>query len=382
MKKKLLFVIATDRYFLSHRLSWAQKAQEAGYEVALATAFHHNDHRTFIEQQGIQTFPLYCLKRGIANPLYDIAALIELAIIYYRYQPDIVHHVALKPIIFGSLIAKAKKILKKTPFISSAPAVLNTFGGLGFVFTKQTSLRPFVQWLLRKALCYTAIIVQNEADKNTLLEAKCADSSAFHCIPGAGIRVEDFSIEPLPSFPPYRFVFIGRLLWTKGLGELMVAARLLQQEGFPFCIDVWGEGDEENPESIPLSTLKEWEKSRLITLKGYCNNVQEAYASSHVAVLPSYREGLPKSLLEAAACGRAIITTDVPGCKDVVKPGETGWLIPEKDSAALAQLMKESVKDFQQCEEKGIKGRQYVQTFFSDTRVHEAILRIYEQIEH
>lgn len=377
MSKKLLFVIATDKYFLSHRLGWAKSAKDAGFDVALATSFE-GKNQEFIEQEGIQTFPLHFLKRGLCSPLHDLFAFIELLIIYNRYQPDLTHHVALKPIIFGSLTAKILNFLqKKTQKVIHS---VNTFGGLGFVFTKKTFLRLGVTFLLRQALAKTTVVVQNTADQEILTTYRCLKESVVHCIPGAGIAVDDFTVEPLPAAPPYRFIFVGRLLWTKGLGELAAAARLLKDQQFPFVIEAWGTPDNQNPASIPEDTLQHWEQAGLINFKGYAENVNAIYATGHVAILPSYREGLPKSLLEAAACGRAIITTDAPGCRDVVQVDKTGWIVPVQDPAALAKAMRECVQDIQQCEQYGLQGRQYVQTFFSDTSIHAALLRIYDAI--
>ena len=173
---------------------------------------------------------------------------------------------------------------------------------------------------------------------------------------------------------------VGIHISRSGHKSILRAARLLKQENFPFIIDVWGNQDDQNPESIPSANLEEWQKAGLINLKGYCENVNEAYAEGHIAILPSYREGLPKSLLEAAACGRAIITTNTPGCREAIQEHKTGWLVPVKDPIVLAKMMKEKGQNLKDCEEKGLKGRQYVQTFFSTTRIQEALLKLYEEI--
>lgn len=380
---KLLFLVAEDSYFCSHRLDLAKAALEKGFQVAVATRC--KNHQAIIEQAGVQVFPLRYFNRSGINPIKQLLALRELYQIYQHYQPDVVHHVAVKPVLLGSVIAQMTKI----------PKVINALGGLGYLFThtffdcnkrcikklKKTLLRAivctFYQWAFSRT--NALLLLQNADDKQMLIEYNCVKDNRVMIIPGSGIDITAYPVTPFPPSPPIIITCISRMLWDKGIGELVAAAELLQQQNLPIKLRLYGLPDPENPASIPIKTLEQWKASGLIEWSGFCNDVATAYAECHIAVLPSYREGLPKSLLEAASCGRPIVTTDVPGCREVVQEGENGFLVPVQNATELSLKLTLLIENATLREQMGKCGRQRVELHFSSQVIHKKILSLYSQ---
>jgi glycosyltransferase involved in cell wall biosynthesis len=378
--KKILFFISEDTYFCSHRLNLARAALKAGFQVAIATKM--TTHTQKIQETGLTIFPLKNFTRAGLNPMCQCQLLLELLKIYKAYRPDIVHHVAIKPIILGSLIALWCRI----------PIIINALGGLGYLFSdsfkkngitkkvKKQLLRIVTCWLFRFIFSRsnTKLILQNQDDLETLVKTGCfSDSKKIRIIRGAGIDIHAFPVAPFPPEPPVIIACISRLLWDKGIGELVAAANILQEKNISAKIILYGMPDSENPTSITLEQLQIWHKMGTITWYGHCNNVAKAYANCHIAVLPSYREGLPKTLLEAASCGRPIVTTHVPGCRDVVQNGENGLLVPAKDSAALANALIVLCQNKDLRLQMGQASRQRVKDYFLDTLIHQQTLSLY-----
>ena len=389
--KKILFFVSEDRYFCSHRLNLAHAALQAGFEVAIATKITTQTQK--IEDAGLTVFPLNYLTRTGLNPIRQCQLLLELVKIYKTYRPDVVHQVAIKPVIIGSLVALWCRI----------PLIINALGGLGYLFTdgdpssnhpilkggritkiitklKKNVLRFLTCWLFRFIFSRrnTQLILQNRDDLDTLIKAHCiSDPKKMSIIRGAGVDMKAFPVTPFPPEPPVIIACISRLLWDKGIGELISAARTLQAKNIPAKILLYGTPDPENPASISLEHIQGWHDAGLITWCGHCNHVAKAYADCHIAVLPSYREGLPKTLLEAASCGRPIITTRVPGCREVVQDGENGLVIPAKDSEALANALIVLIKNKTLRLQMGQAGRKRVADYFSDTLIHAEVLKLY-----
>ncbi len=385
-QKKLLFLVSEDSYFCSHRLSLGKAALKAGFKVAIATRCHN--HAEQIQRIGIEVFPLKNFTRTGLNPFRQLCLIWELYQIYKTYKPHIVHHVAIKPVILGSLIAR----------LCGVPKIINALGGLGYLFTdvedptkeqtkKQGKSKFIKKLLLRQGVSYSfkkifsqansILILQNQDDLETLIKKKCVSTKQVRIIRGAGISTEDFPMLPFPPSQPIIITCVSRMLWDKGIGELVKAAQILQEKNYPIQVILYGTPDPENPASIPLWQLHAWETQKTITWKGHCSNVASAYANCHIAVLPSYREGLPKSLLEAASCGRPIVTTDVPGCRDVVINGDNGFLVPAKDSMALADALILLSQNEALRISMGKKGRERVETFFRDAIIHQQTLALY-----
>lgn len=374
--KKLLFLVSEYSYFCSHRLNLAKAAQKSGFEVALATRCP--DHLENNHTANIKIFPLRYFTRSGLNPYKQLRLCLELFQIYKIYKPDIVHHVAIKPVILGSFIARWLRI----------PKVVNTLGGLGYLFTEEQSEKKLKKTLLRFMTCQifrvifsqknSTLILQNQDDVDILVQKNAVCPKQVVIIQGAGVDMNAFPLKPYPPEPPVIIVCVARMLWDKGIGELVAAASLLKKQKVPAKIILYGLPDPENPASIKTEQLQAWHDQKIITWKGYCRDVANVYAQCHIAVLPSYREGLPKALLEAASCGRPIVTTDVPGCKEVVQHQQNGLLVPVKDSKALAQALMRLIQNPKLRLQMGKQGRHRVATYFSDTLIHQQTLAVYE----
>jgi len=380
--QKLLFFISEDSAFCSHRLNLAKAALKAGFEVAIATRCQK--HRHLIENTGIRVFPLYHFKRSSLNPWHQLRMLPELIKIYRQYKPDITHHVAMKPVLLGSIVAKLCRV----------PRVINALGGLGYVFIedrvteslwtrlKKSTLRFIILKLFRWIMSdpKTLLILQNKDDLATISESGYVDAHRIVIIPGAGVDIHAFRASPLPPYPPVIITCISRMLWDKGIGEFTEAANILHTRKISVRMILYGLPDPENPTSIDMATLQHWNQSGVIEWRGQCDDVAKAYSECHIAVLASYyREGLPKSLLEAASSGRPIVTTDATGCREVVIHNENGILIPPRNAKKLAEALILLCQDRALCERMGTASRRRAELHFADTLIHAQTLALYQR---
>lgn len=374
--RTLLFLIGEDSAFCSHRLNLGKAALKAGFKVAIATRCHH--HAEQISNAGIDVFPLQHFTRGGLNPWQQFLSLKELYKIYKHVKPDIVHHVALKPVIFGTLIARLTRV----------PKIINALGGLGYLFIPDQKKSNFKKNALRLLVCQflkrlfskpnVTLILQNQDDINSLKKFNCiTPSTKISLIRGAGVNMVDFPVTPMPPAPPVIIACVSRMLWDKGIGELVKAAKRLREKNISFQILLWGTPDPQNPATITEPELKAWHDSGIIVWKGFCSDVAKAYQECHIAVLPSYREGLPKSLLEAASCARPIITTDVPGCREVVQHNVNGLLVPVRNEKALADALELLIQDEALRLKMGLEGRKRVELYFEESIIHEQTLALY-----
>lgn len=361
--KRLLFLVAEDWYFCSHRLPIARAAKQAGYDVAVACRVR--DHAAAIEREGIALHPLKHLSRSSRHPLREAKALAEITALYRRLRPDIVHHVALKPVIYGSIAARR----------AGVPAVVNAMAGLGYVFSsddlKARLARPLVTAAFRLLLERpgSRVIVQNHDD-----EAHIGVRNAV-VIPGSGVDLDDFVPSAEPQGAPL-VVLPARMLRDKGVVEFVEAARRLRAEGIEARFALVGAPDEHNPAYIPESQLRAWQSEGAVEWWGWRDDMAAVFRESAVVCLPSWREGLPKALIEAAAAGRPIVTCDVPGCRDVVREGENGLLVPARDAGALAAALRKLIQNEALRREMGRKGRERAAQF-STTMVVGHTLELY-----
>lgn len=370
MTPKLVYLVSEDWYFISHRLPMARAARDAGYEVHVLTRVV--DGGAEIEREG---FILHSIpwKRGSTSPLVALATIRTVRALYKRLRPDIAHHVAFAPTVLGSLAALDLPMRK-----------LNALAGLGFVFTSSTAkallLRPFARWLLRFLLTRpgTTVLVQNPDDKTMVSHLGVPDEH-IALIPGSGVDTD--LLTPLPE-PDGTFTvgFVGRLLYDKGVQVLVRAQELLRERGTRVRVLLAGAPDPSNPASIPEETLQRWRQVDGLSLPGHVSDVRTVWAQAHVAVLPSRREGLPKSLLEAAACGRALIAADVPGCREIARTGVDGLLVPADNATALADAIDHLMRDRDLRLLYARNARQIVVDEFSDERIAKAIVALYARL--
>lgn len=369
---RLLFLITEDWYFWSHRLDLARAARAAGFDVTVATRV--TDHGGRIEAEGFRLIPLSLLRRS-RNPFLELQAIAELVRVYRLVRPHLVHHVAMKPILYGSLAA----------WIARVPVVLNAFAGLGYAFTEPERRNGVLHRAMRQALKTTVglsrstVLFQNEADRDQLVTEGIVPSVRTRIIAGSGVDTARFSVEPSPSGVPL-IVLPSRMLWDKGIGEFAQAARNVKANGVEARFALVGRCDEDNPASIPKTQLDRWVEEGVVEWWGHREDMAAVYGAATVVVLPSYREGLPKVLLEAAACGRALVSTDVPGCRDVVRHRINGILVAPKDSAALASAIEELLLDDRLREAMGSRGRELVVAEWSVPEIARQMLNLYHEL--
>lgn len=354
---KILFIIVEDRYFLSHRLHLAQYAIKKGYQVGLLCKI--SKHKEFLENEGIQVFD-WSLVRGSFNLFFEIKAIYEILITLLKFAPDVLHAVALKPVIYASFASKLV-FLKSRVF---------ALGGLGFIFSSDKILAKLLRPLIVLVLKFTfsgnksRLIIQNIDDKRTLINLKVIRDEKIDLIKGAGVDMKIFSFIKEPSQIP-EVILPARLLWDKGVGEFVLAADILKKRGINAKFTLLGETDPHNPECIPDDQIEDWKKEGAVDVAGFQDDMAKCIQDCAVVCLPSYREGLPKSLLEAASCGRPIITTDVPGCREIVQDGVNGYLVPSKNPDLLAEALSRLLTDRKLREVMGLKGREFVERGFS-----------------
>lgn len=325
----LLYVVSEDWYFLSHRLPMAQAAQKAGFEVHVATRL--NNSAEAITRHGFILHPVP-FERGALSLPAILQTLVALRRIHKTTKPALVHHVALFPTMLGLLA-----------MVGCPTASVNALTGMGYLFTAQSMKARFMRVLVTPLFRFlitrknTIALVQNPDDKATLMNLGVS-SDHIALIPGSGIDIEHYKPMPEPA-EPITVGFVGRLLEDKGIRTLVTAHRILREKEIDVSLLIAGTPDPANPTSISQSEAEAWAEEPGITWLKHIEDVATVWARAHIAVLPSRREGLPKSLLEAAACGRPMIASDVPGCREVVVPDETGLLVPPDDPAALARAI-------------------------------------------
>jgi len=369
--RRLLYLVTEDWYFCSHRLPLAMAARSAGYEVSVATRV--TEHGQAIRDAGLDLIPLK-LSRRSHNPLRELASIAQIAAVYRRTRPHIVHQVAVKPVLYGSLAAR----------ITGVPAVVNALAGMGYLFSsserKARVLRPLVESAYRALLnrANSRLIVQNPDDLALLQARGIADPTRTVMIRGSGVDLSMFAAAPGPPGVPV-VVLPARMLRDKGVVEFVDAARRLRSQGVAARYALVGEPDPENPASVAPEQLRQWVSEGVVEWWGWRDDMAEVFRDCHIVCLPSYREGLPKALIEAAAAGRAIVTCDVPGCREVVRDGDNGLLVPARDSQALADALARLLTDPSLRARMGARGRVRAEAEFSLDAVIERTLAVYRE---
>jgi len=370
--KRILYVGNDADYFLSHRLPLAKAAQSSGYDVHVATPDGSGVER--IVGEGFTFHPILLNRMGI-SPFQEIKSLLDIYKLYRELQPALVHHVTIKPVLYGGMMAR----------LAGIPAVVSTVSGLGYVFIsrgfKAKLGRSIVKFLYRLALGHdnNVVIFQNPDDKNLFLGSGMITKGRVALIKGSGVDLRAFAPMAEPGAIPL-IILASRMLWDKGVGEFVEAARLLQNAGIKARFALVGDTDPGNPAAVPTSQLEDWKRDGVVEWWGRRDDMPNVFAQAHVVCLPSYREGLPKVLIEAAACGRPIITTDVPGCREVVRDGENGLLVPIRDAVALATALRKLIEDPELRRRMGKKGRELAVTEFSVETVVNESLGIYREL--
>lgn len=367
---KIMLFANTDWYLYNFRLPLARSLRESA-EVILVSP--PGSYVTRLQEAGFRHILFPFERRGL-NPLVEIATVFRLVCLLKREKPDVVHNFTIKCVLYGSLACRFAGIRGN----------INSVTGLGYVFTDGKGARRWLRGLLivfyRFALRNSRVIFQNPDDNNIFLDNHLVKPEQATLIPGSGVDTERFSRLPEPDGIPV-VILPARLLWDKGVGEFVEAARLLKSKNIRARFALVGDIDLDNPTSVTVEQLKDWEKEGVIEWWGWKDNMEQVYAEGHIVCLPSYREGLPKTLVEAAACGRPIIACDVPGCREIVRSGKNGLLVPVYDIPALAEAMEYLIANPDIRISMGNAGRKIVEDGFSVELIISQTLGVYSQLE-
>ena len=378
IQKKILFNITEDWFFVSHFLSRALSAQKEGFEIYVSC--NETNKRKIIENYGIKFIRLP-YKRSNINPLYEFYILIRLILIVIKEKPDIIHNVALKPIIQGSIASR---------FLNSS-SVVNAPVGMGYVFTsssfKARLLKPILTFLLRIFLNAkngnkkrSKVIFENSDDLNFFKKLKAVDSNNACVISGAGVQIDKTFLERKIKNKIPRVVLIARMLKDKGIYEFFEAFQLLKNKKVKCQFVLVGDVDPLNPASIKRSTLQKWKVDKEIKWLGWIDDIQKVLLETDILCLPSYREGLPKALVEGAAASLPLVATDTVGCREVVIDGHNGFLVPIKDSKKLAEAIEKLVLDSSLRKLMGRESFKMANSKFSSSKINSLTLKVYNEL--
>ncbi|HAV77205.1 MAG TPA: glycosyltransferase family 1 protein [Anaerolineae bacterium] len=369
MPKAILFA-NTDWYLYNFRLTLANELRLQGYDVILLSP--PGDFQKLLQASGFQWLPFPLSRQGI-NPFSELQTLWRLIRVYDKIKPNVVHHFTIKPVIYGSLAAHVLRI----------KGIINSITGLGHLFidTGITTkvLRCFAKVLYRASLRKTQVIFENPEDQHTFIQNRFLRPEQTHLILGTGVDVKKFHPSP-HSGTQLLVLFASRLLVTKGIFEFVDAVLQLKQKGLNARFALAGTPDPGNPASISPEQITAWQGSDLVEIWGWQGDMPAALAKANIFCLPSYREGVPNALLEACACGLPIVTTDVPGCRDVVTHGVNGLLVPLQDPQALADAIEILLNDQVLRDRMGVAGRQIAIEKFSLDKIIDQTLSVYRQV--
>lgn len=369
---KLLYFVTVDWFFCSHFIERAKAARQAGYDVVVLT--HVDRHRSVIEEADLRLIPLTIDRRSL-NPLEAFRTLIQLIHVFRRERPDVLHQIALKPILLGGFAARLTGIKR----------VVNAVVGGGYVFTSTSPLVRAIRPLMRLALRLllnppgSCVIFENRDDLRSFVASHQVRAEDAVLIRGAGVNADLFHPRAVRRTVPL-VVVTARLLWDKGLGEFVAAARLLRQKGVQARFAIVGDADPGNRASIDPAILDQWRTEGIVELLGFRQDMPQVLAAADIACLPSYREGLPKALLEAMAAGLPCVTTDVPGCREAVRDRENGYLVPPRNHEALAHALQQLIEDPDLRHQMGQRGRAMVMAEFASPIICQQTLHVYERL--
>jgi len=371
-QSRILFVFTEDWAFLSLFLDRAVAAKDAGYEVGVVV--HCNKYEQTIKDYGLQVFP-HNISRSGTNPLREISSILQMVKTFRSFRPTIIHLAALKPILIGSL---ASLFFPKSKIVN-APV------GMGYIFSssdrKARLLRPILRLVLRFVLGRkrTLTIIENSDDLQTLVDGKFVKKSQIILIRGTGVKLEDFIPTPEPAGQKV-VLLVARMLRDKGVVEFVESARIIKRSHPDVNFWLVGDTDSGNPTSLSGEQIRAWESEGLVSWFGYREDVPQLLQQCHIVCLPSYREGFGKVLIEAGAAQRAVVTTNVPGCRESIENGCNGLLVEPRDSVALATALITLIDNEEMRTAMAAEGRHRVETQFSSDIINAQTLAVYKQV--
>ena len=366
---KAIFFANTDWYLYNFRLEYAEFLKNKGWEVCFLSP--GGDHVEQLKEAGFRHIEFNFSRKGI-NPAREVETIRRIKEIYAEEQPDLVHHFTIKCVIYGSLAAKDLGIR----------SIVNSITGLGYMFLSEKPhvriLRRVVKQLYKRALTRTEVIFENPDDRALFLEMGLVQPDNSHIVLGTGIDTEKFvPIQPPNSVP--LTILPARMIRDKGVEEFVEAATMIKKSGVKARFALVGNNDPGNPTNIPFEQLTLWQKEENVEWWGWQDDVATVISMCHIVCLPSYREGLPKILIEAASSGRPIVTTDVPGCREVVTEGENGYLVPAKDPEKLKDALLRLISDEETRVKMGKASREKAVSLFSNEIVNDGIYAVYQK---
>jgi len=369
---KILFLITEDWAFISHRLHLAKYAKKMGHKVAVLCKINNgcseinsteiNLYSWNISRKSYNIFREFRTIRDTQNTLND-------------FSPDIIHAVGLKPVIY-SFVASI--------LTGSRNRVL-ALGGLGYLFSSKSLkaffLLPFIKLAYKISFSFrnTILILQNNDDKKIILENQLINKSRIRIIKGAGVEENKF-VPTLENEKDLKVLFPARMLWDKGIMEFVEIARKIKILNIDVTFILSGARDTHNPECVPLEKINEWVEDGLVEWLGHCENMSKIYSDVNIVCLPSYREGLPKSLLEACSCSRPVVAFDVPGCREVVVDGFNGFLVPFGDVEKMFQRVLQLLKSSALRKKMGLNGRKKILNEFSSASINKEVVNVWKEL--
>ena len=369
---KIILAANTDWFIYNFRYALIHKLREQGFDIVLLSP--PGEFAGRLQEAGFRWLPWMLNRRSVA-PWMELVSLLDLVRVYRREQPDLVHHHTIKAVMYGSLAAGW----------TSIPAVVNSISGRGYVFqgadwmacATRAAISPLYRQVMQRAA--SAVIFENQADRQYFLEHGYISPSRTWLIEGVGADPQRYAPTPEPHGPVI-ILMAARTLWDKGVGIFVEAARILQ-ERLQVRMVLAGGPDPGNPASLTPNMLRAWHREGVIEWWGWQHDMERIYAQAHIVALPTmYGEGVPTSLIEAAACSRPVIASDVPGCRSIVRHAHNGLLVPPNDASALACAIELLVLDPARRMKMGAAGRQMVLERFTHEKINTATLQVYQHV--
>lgn len=374
-RQKILFVCTEGWFFKSHFLPLARAANAIpGAEVCLAA--NMGAEREFLEQAGVRTLPVDFMRSSFG--LFGaIRLLFTLIALYWRERPDVIHFIALKPVVFGGIAAL---------FAPSAAKIYHVTG-LGTLAESKTGVAGIARALIFQVPAMlmrqkrTWMLIENPDNLQTLREYGLPHSINYTILGGAGVDPDFYPVFPAIGNKPIRLAFVGRMIWVKGVDVLVRAMEILEQRNVPVQLDLYGSPDAGNPKCIPEQLLKSWGARANIRWHGRSDDVRDVWREADICVVPSRTgEGMPRAMLEAAACGRALIVTDVPGCRHFVRDGIEGLVIPPESAEALSEAIATLANDAALSASMGRAARARILGGYTEKHVSADVERVFRQL--
>lgn len=379
--KRLLFVVNEAYFFMTHRLALARAAKAAGFEVHVAAPRDHiwapvDFSLDQLTDAGFTYHPINLSRRG-KNPLLDFRTALDIYRLFRRLRPDLIHLLTIKPLIYGGIAAR----------LAGLPAVVCTVTGLGQIFVDSgcsaALLRHLIVRLYRLATHHPNIrvIVQNRGDMDLLRRVAAVPPESLRLIRGSGVNLAWFAALPEAAEPPL-VILPARLIWEKGIGPFVEAARKIKARGVAARFALVGDAHPSNPRAVPEADIRAWVDEGIVEWWGRRTDMPAVYGQCALVCLPSsYGEGVPKVLIEAAAASRPIVATDIAGCREIVSDGDNGLLAPPGDSAALVDRLERLISDRELRQTMGRRGREIAEREFSEETVVAQTLAVYGEVD-